>query len=131
MADYHLAIASIQFRKLNRLSAARTSALKAAKLKPNWGQPYLLIGDMYAQSSSSCGSNQVEKGLAVLAALDKYAYARSIDETPEVQSDAGSKIARYSAYKPDGGEAFMMGIKEGQSMTVPCWIGESVKVRFK
>jgi tetratricopeptide (TPR) repeat protein len=131
LADYHLAIASIQFRKLNRYSSARSSALNAAKLKPNWGQPYLLIGDMYAQSSNSCGSNQVEKGLAVLAALDKYAYARSIDDTPEVQSDASSKIARYSAYKPDKGEAFMMKIKEGQSMQVPCWIGETVKVRFK
>ncbi|MEZ4981593.1 MAG: tetratricopeptide repeat protein [Saprospiraceae bacterium] len=61
LADYHLAIASIQFRKLNRYSAARSSALQAAKLKPNWGQPYMLIGDMYAQSSSSCGSNAFEK----------------------------------------------------------------------
>ncbi|MEZ4948138.1 MAG: hypothetical protein R2784_01895 [Saprospiraceae bacterium] len=51
----------------------------------------MLIGDMYAQSSSSCGSNAFEKGLAVLAALDKYSYAKSIDNNPEVQSDAIQK----------------------------------------
>ncbi len=131
LGSYYFSIASIEFRKLDRFSSARTNALQAAKLRPNWGQPYLLIGDMYAASSSSCGSNSIEKGLAVLAALDKYAYAKSIDSDPDVQSDANSKIARYSAYKPDQGEAFMMGIKEGDTKTVPCWIGETVKVRFK
>ena len=72
---------------------------RAAKLRPNWGQPYMLIGDMYASSSSSCGSDAWEKQIAVLAALDKYAYAKSIDSS--VAEDANSKIARYSSYKPE------------------------------
>ena len=65
----------------------------------------------------------------VLAAIDKYAYAKSIDS--EVAEDANSKIARYSAYKPEKQDGFMRGVSEGSSITVNCWIGETVRVRFK
>jgi tetratricopeptide (TPR) repeat protein len=129
LADYYFYMASIEFRQLDRYSAAREHARLAAKLKPNWGQPYMLIGDMYASTSNSCGGDAFENQLAVIAAIDKYAYARSIDS--EVAGEAGNKIARYSGYLPDKDEAFMRGVKEGETRTVPCWIGETVKVRFK
>lgn len=128
---YLLAIAKIEYGKLDRYSSARTNALQAAKIRPNWGEPFILIGDMYASTSSSCGSDSFEKQLAVLAALDKYAYAKAIDDNPELQAEVNNKIARYSSFKPDLSEAHMRGIKEGQAMSVPCWIGETVKVRFK
>ncbi len=129
LADFYFYKASIEFRQLNRYSSAREHALKAARLRPGWGQPYMLIGDMYAATSSSCGSTAFENQLAVLAAIDKYAYARSIDSS--VAEEASRKIARYSAFLPDKDEAFMMGISEGDTKTVPCWIGETVRVRFK
>ncbi len=129
LANYYFYMASIEFRQLNRYSAAREDARIAAKYKPGWGQPYMLIGDMYATTSNSCGSDGFDAALAVLAAIDKYAYAKSIDS--EVAGDANSKIARYSAYYPNKEEAFMRKINEGDSMTVPCWIGETVRVRLK
>jgi tetratricopeptide (TPR) repeat protein len=129
LGEWNFSIASILFRKQKKYSSARDYARRAAKLRPNWGQPYMLIGDMYASSSSSCGTDAWEKQIAVLAAIDKYAYAKSIDSS--VASDANSKIARYSEYKPEKQEGFMRGIKEGQTVTVGCWIGESVRVRFK
>lgn len=129
LANYYFYMASIEFRQLNRYSSAREHARAAAKYKPNWGQPWMLIGDMYASTSSSCGSDGFEASLAVLAAIDKYAYAKSVDG--DVAGDAQSKINRYSAYLPDKGEAFMRKINEGDSMTVPCWIGETVRVRVK
>ena len=130
-AGYYFSIASIQFRKLKKYSDARRSALKAAELRPGWGQPYLMIGDMYASSSNSCGKDAFEKGLAVLAALDKYAKAKSIDSDPAIKSEAQSKINKYAAYKPDQSDGFMMGVKAGDVKKVPCWIGETVTVRFK
>ncbi len=45
-AQYLYQLASIQFAHLGQYSTARANALKAAKLKPNWGKPYILIGDM-------------------------------------------------------------------------------------
>ncbi len=124
-AEYHFGIASIQYRKLNKYSSARNSAREAAKLKDNWGRPYMLIGDMYASSSRSCGSDAYSRGLAILAALEKYRYAKSID--PEVAEDAQKRINRYSSSIPPKDEVFMRG-KAGATETVPCWIGESVKV---
>ena len=114
---------------MNRYSAAREDARAAAHLRSGWGQPFMLIGDMYASTSNSCGSDAFEKQLAVIAAIDKYAYAKSIDSS--LAGEAGSKIAKYSAYLPDKEEAFMRKINEGDAMTVPCWIGETVRVRFK
>jgi hypothetical protein len=122
-------MASIEFRQLNRYSAAREDARIAAKYKPGWGQPYMLIGDMYASTSNSCGNDAFEASLAVLAAIDKYAYAKSIDG--EVAGEANNKINRYSAYLPAKDDAFMRKISEGDSATVPCWIGETVRIRLK
>ncbi len=129
LADYYFYMASIEFRQLSRYSAAREDARTAAKYRPGWGQPYMLIGDMYASTSNSCGSDAFDAGLAVLAAIDKYAYAKSIDG--DVAGEANSKIGRYSQYYPNKEEAFMRKLSEGSSMTVPCWIGETVRLRLK
>ena len=87
----------------------------------------MLIGDMYASTSSSCGKDGYTRGLAVLAAIDKYAYARSIDE--EVKTEAGEKIGLYNRSIPSQDDVFMRG-KEGATERVGCWIGETVKVRY-
>jgi len=127
-AGYMFSIASIQGRKMKKYSKARSTALAAAKMRPNWGRPYMLIGDLYASSARSCGSDWNQR-LAVLAAIDKYAYARSIDSS--VGSEASNKIGKYSASKPEKKDGFMQGIKAGDRVKVGCWIGESVKVSFK
>lgn len=127
-AGYLFSIASIQGRKMKKYSTARATALKAAKMRPNWGRPYMLIGDLYASSARSCG-NDWNQRLAVLAAIDKYAYGRSID--PSVADEAGSKIGKYAASKPEKKDGFMQGIKAGDKAKVGCWIGETVKVSFK
>lgn len=127
-AGYYFSIASIQFRKMKSYSAARESARKAASLRPGWGNPYMLIGDMYATSSRSCGDSWQQR-LAVLAAMEKYAYAKSID--PEVAADADESRKRYYGSLPNKEEGFMRKVKEGQSVKVKCWIGEKVKVRYQ
>lgn len=127
-ASYYFSIASIQFRKLNQYTRSRENAREAASLRKDWGRPYMLIGDMYAKASRNCGDDAYSRGLAVLAALDKWSYAKSIDES--VAAEANRNIARFSQYMPPKDDAFMMGKKEGQTETVGCWIGESVRLRF-
>lgn len=123
-----LSIASLQFRKLGQTNNARESARRAASLKPNWGAPYLLIGDMYVSGARNCDDDWGSR-LAVIAAIDKYQYAKSID--PSMASDANDRIGRISSALPEKEDGFMRQVKEGQTLTVPCWIGETVKVRFK
>ncbi|HKK74481.1 MAG TPA: hypothetical protein VJ953_05385 [Saprospiraceae bacterium] len=127
--EYYFSIASIQFRKLGQKSTARATAYKAAELKPNWGRPYLLIGDMYA-SSTSCRNDNFGKGLIVLAAINKYAYAKSVDDDPEVVDDANRKIGLYNGSIPLKEEAFQRGHSEdGARLSTGCWIGETVTLR--
>ncbi len=127
-ASYLFSSASIEGRKLKNYNSARKLAREAASLRSGWGQPYMLIGDLYATSARNCGDSWNQR-LAILAAIDKYNYAKSID--PEVASEAANKISKYNGSMPSQEEGFMRKKKKGDTATVGCWIGEKVKVRFK
>ncbi len=127
-ATYLFRIASTQGRKLKQYAKARATARKAAKLRPNWGRPFMLIGDLYASSARRCGDDWNQR-LAILAAIDKYSYAKSLD--PDVADEANRRIGKYNQSRPEKADGFSRGINAGSSQKVGCWIGESVKVRFK
>ncbi len=126
-AQAHYQIAQIQLAKLGQYSSARQSANRAAELNPGWGKPYILIGDIYGRMSSNCG-DAWDQRLAVLAAIDKYNYAKSIDG--EVAGDANRRIGNYRGSMPIRSEAFSRSMKEGDRVSVGCGIGETVTLRF-
>ncbi len=127
-ANYMFSKASIQGRKLKKYSAARSTALEAAKLKPGYGRPYMLIGDLYATSARNCGDSWNQR-LAIIAAMSKYNKAKSVD--PSLADEASTKISRYRSSLPDQNEGFMRGVKAGDKEKVGCWIGETVTVKYK
>lgn len=127
-AQYYYSIAFIQVWKQGQYGQGVSTARKAASLKSGWGKPYILIGDAYAKGSRGCGDDWGTR-LAILAALEKYSYAKSIDG--DVAGDAQKRINSYAGAKPEKQEGFMRGVKAGQSVKVPCWIGETVTVSFK
>ncbi len=129
-AKYHFSIASILFRKLNKYGEARAEALKAAELNPDWGRPHALIGDIYSKAARGCGDGW-NQSLAILAAYDKWSFAKSKQLNPSVATEVDKKLSRYRAYFPNSEEGFMRGTKQGARAKVGCWIGESVTVRFK
>jgi tetratricopeptide (TPR) repeat protein len=115
--------------KLGKLSSARDLAYQSSKLNPQWGKPYLLIGDMYLNSVNSCGTNAFEKGMVYSAAIDKYIRAKSIDSS--LSEQCNKKIVLYSKYLPTTDDAFFSGAKDGDSFTIGCWMNETTKVRIK
>ena len=127
LAQVYYSMASIEYRQNKAYGKARGYARKAASLKPGWGRPYMMIGDMYSSTIRNCGSDAYNRGLAVLAAIDKYSYAKSID--PEVASEANNRIGRISGSKPPKEDVFMSKT-EGKKVKVNCWIGETVTVRY-
>jgi tetratricopeptide (TPR) repeat protein len=127
-AEYFFRVASIQGRKLKKYSDARKTALKAAQTNPGYGRPYMLIGDLYASSSRNCTDDNFMQRCAVLAAINMYSKAKSVDSS--VASEANSRISKYQDSKPTKDEAFMRGFKSGQKVKVKCWIGESVTLNF-
>lgn len=128
-AGYYFSKASIQFRKLKKYGEARASARKAGELRPGWGRPYMLIGDMYGSTARNCGDSWNQR-LALLAAMEKYRYAKSID--PEVADDANDRLGKYRSSMPTQEDGFMRKVKAGQKVPVEnCWIGETVTIRYQ
>jgi hypothetical protein len=126
-ADDYMGLAYVN-NKMGLSSAAKTNCLKAGQLRKDWGNPYLYLATIYAEAAGSCGSNAVEKNAVYWAAINKLNYAKSID--PEVADKAQKLINAYSKAVPDKGVAFQLGYKEGDTVNIGCWIGETVTVKF-
>lgn len=126
-AGYHNSVASIYFRKMNDYSSSITNARTAIKLRSDWGKPLLLLGDIYAKKSRSCGDAWKQR-LVIIAAIDKYSKAKNVD--PSTADEANKKLGIYRASLPDKSEGHMRGVKKGQVINCGCGIGESVSVRF-
>ena len=127
-ADYTLSIAKAHSYKKS-YSNARTFALKAAALKSGWGEPYILIGDCYAQSYKTCDDGELGRYGVYWVAVDKYRKAKSVDAS--VASVANKKIASISSRYPATKDVFFYGKKTGDSYTVGCWINESTTIKTK
>lgn len=129
-ATYKLIIAKIYYAHLKNYSKARRYAREAAKLRSGWGEPYILIGTLYASSGPLCGPGTGwDSQRVVWPAIDKWEKARSIDSS--VRSEATKLINQYAQYMPSTGDIFQRGLKEGQSYQVPCWIQETTTIRAK
>jgi tetratricopeptide (TPR) repeat protein len=115
------------YRVLNNFPAARTYALKSAALNPDDGEPYLMIGDLYAESAKECGDNDLTSRAAFWAAVDKYYKAKQVD--PNLAAEADKKISTYSIYFPTASTIFFYTLKEGDTYRVECWINEDTKIR--
>jgi hypothetical protein len=115
---------------MDRYTEARSYAYKAAQYRPNWGDPYILIGTMYISSGAICKNENPFYGFAVsLVAVDKFIQARNID--PSVADEANRLIAKYSEYFPTMESVFERTLSEGDPYTVGCWINESTTIRVK
>jgi len=122
---------AIVLNKLGKKAAARTKALEAAKLNPNYGAPYLLIATLYA--SSGCNKITSPKaaemqGVSYWVAVDKLVKAKAID--PNIIADANKLINQYRSRFPNKEKGVWNNIFKGTKVTIGCWINESTTARF-
>ncbi|MCF8298296.1 MAG: hypothetical protein K9J13_12185 [Saprospiraceae bacterium] len=118
------------YTKLGQFSTARSYALKAIELNPNCGRAYLLIGDLYAQSGKSCYPDDENREKFVYwVAVDKYNKALSVSSDPKIQELAKDRIATYTRSFISCDNLFFLGIQDGQTITVECWIIENTTAR--
>jgi hypothetical protein len=112
-------------------SNARTYCRLASKLRPDWGDPYILVGTMYASSGGRCSPATNGTGfdaqVCVWPAIDEWIKAKSVD--PSAAEEANRLIGKYSAFMPSKSELAQRGIAVGSSFTVGCWIGQATSVR--
>ena len=127
-AKYNLLIAKIYYGDLKNFSKSRSKALEAASQKSNWGEPYILIGKLYASSGTLCGPGTGwDSQIVTWPAIDKFEYAKKID--PSVTTEANKWINRYWQYMPKKEDLFFRSLTAGSSFKVRCWINETTTIR--
>ena len=114
---------------MNKNNSAKTFALKAAAFRSGWGEPYLLIGDLYAKTSRQCGELKTEflKRVGYWAAIDKYEYAKRLD--PQISAKANERIDKYIKQMPSKTDIFTEGLIDEPTYKIDCWYSETVKIR--
>lgn len=111
--------------------SARSYCRMASKLRPNWGDPYILVGLMYASSGSRCSKKGTgwNAQVCVWVAIDEWVKAKSVD--PSSAAKANKYIGQYSGFMPTKTDIFKRQLQEGDPYTVPCWIQQSTIIRGK
>jgi len=127
-ARYYLELAEA-YRISGSYSTSRMIAFKSAELRPEWGEPYISIANIYISSAKECASSDFEKESVYWVAVDKFIKAKSVDAT--LTEKANKAIATYSKYFPNTESCFFNGVESGQSYKVECWINETTKVRTR
>ncbi len=126
LKDYYYEYAAVLAND-KKFIEARSYARKALKIDPNYCEAYMLIGDIYAGSSSTYGKDAFEKAALFWLVVDYYNKARKGEDC---SVDAAKKAAKFRRYFPNKEDAFMNQIKSGQSYKIGGWINETTRARF-
>jgi tetratricopeptide (TPR) repeat protein len=129
LADMYYELATLIYSREKNYQKARSLALKAIDTRPNWGKPYILIGQIYIQARKDVFTDPFDQATVFWVAVDKFIKAKSVD--PEIADEANNLINTYSEYFPNNEEVFMRTMRDGDSYTVGGWINETTKVRSK
>jgi tetratricopeptide (TPR) repeat protein len=126
---YQMIVAKIFYRDLKDFPKSRKYARAASALKPNWGEPYILIGKLYASSGPLCGPGTGwDSQIVTWPAIDQWERAKQVDS--DFRTQANNLIRTYEQYMPSKEDVFFRpSIKENDSFFVGCWINETTTVR--
>lgn len=127
-ADLYFELGLLYYNHMDQYSTAKSYALKALSIDPNYGRAYKLIAQIYISVAPNCGENTFEKQCVYWAVVDKLLQARNVD--PDIADEVNPMIAKYTAKFPSKQDAFFYGVTAGQSVTINCWIGETTTARF-
>ncbi|HET8754333.1 MAG TPA: tetratricopeptide repeat protein, partial [Salinimicrobium sp.] len=113
------------YKEKGSFSQARNYYRRALDAKPSLGRAYLHIANMYAQSVNNCGDTPFNKRAVYWLAADMAAKAGRVD--PSLASTASETAAAYRGRAPQRSEIFTADM-QGKTITIGCWIGQSVRV---
>lgn len=137
-AKYYLELADA-YRLSGSFNQGRSMIYKALELKPDFGEAYLILGNIYISGAKSCG-NSFENSAVYWIAVDSFKKALRDEQTKE---KAGKSINTYSKYFPSQKTCFENSppyntknglpatnvISNGDIFNIGCWINKSTIVR--
>ena len=124
------------YKNVESYEKARSFARAASKLDSQWGQPYLMISEIYAAAVSNCSGGQVDRNdkavyWLVLDYLDK---AKSVDSS--TNNIVSRRYSSYTPVTPSVEDKFYQGWEKGNTFKVDAslkscynWINEITTIR--
>lgn len=125
-AKYYYEISYVLNNNLSQHEQAANSLLEAIKIKPNYGDAYILLGMVYA-SGNSTFDDPFKKKTVYWLSVDMFQKAKSVD--PALAEKANSLISDYSTYFPSVEDVFFNSLQEGQSYSIGSWMNRTTTVR--
>jgi len=126
-AEHQYKIAQIYYSEFNNFPRSREYARNSLDFNPKNGNPYILIGIMYAKTKGIFDEAVLAKSVYWVA-VDKFIRAKQVD--PGCANDADKLIRTYSSYFPSKEDIFFQPqLQAGKSFHVGGWIGESTICR--
>ncbi len=118
------------YRRMGSLAKAKQYSKSAISLKSGWGDPYLMLAQIYATAAADgiCGKDIVEKKGVYWAAINMCYKAKSVDASKTAM--ANKLISVYQKGVPQKSTAFQLGYTEGNKLNLGCWINEVVTIKF-
>jgi len=126
LASYHLEYGKVLYSQ-SEYQKARQHAREVLKIQSGNCDAYMLIGKIYVAASRNFPGKQLQKSAVFWVACDYFAKARSGEDCA---IDASKALSDYRKYFPNKEDAFMEGLKKGDSYHVGGWINENTRVRF-
>lgn len=126
-AELYLDLALLQRFHFDDMQQSREFIEAAMDVRPTWGQPYMVLGDLYATAYKNCSSEE-SYFPALYLAVETYYRALQADNT--YVAEAQRLIREYGQYFPSEEELTSIGIKEGEQISVDCWIARETTVRI-
>jgi tetratricopeptide (TPR) repeat protein len=126
-ARFMMQVASILAEQRN-FARARQVALESLTRNPNNGAAYILIARLYGATAGTIFPD-ARTAFVFNAAVDLLRRAITID--PSVAAEANGLINNFSQRFMDAETAFMLGIREGESVHIPGWINVTTTIRFR
>jgi len=124
---YLMMISKIYYGDIKNFPKSRQYAERASEINSSSGEPYLLIGKLYASSGPLCGPGTGwDSQIVTWPAIDMWEKAKT---DPNTSAEATKLIRTYWQYMPKKEDIFFRKITAGSSFKVPCWINRTTKVR--
>ncbi len=127
-ALYYYELALLTYQYLQQNVVAVNFAFEATRLKPEWGDPYILIGTIYLAGKNDF-SDQFEQQAVYWFAVDMFQKALNADSS--VADKASNLVKDYSQYFPSMEDLFFRSIKEGDPYTIKGWINKTTTARAR
>ena len=127
-ANYYYELGIIYSSFLKQPKEAVECGTEASRLKPDWGDPFILLGQSYVLGKDLFNDN-FQQQTVFWVAVDMFQKAKIVD--PSVAEKATGLIKEYSNYFPSKEDVFFRTLADGQSYTVGGWINKSTTVRAR